>query len=504
MRNKLERRNFIGKILGFATFMTLAPIKSVMASVRALDILELSQRASIITPEHRLFSSLTKVYNLFNKPQDPDAIVRSSKTDDYSNTIKFAQEKSTENSEGLPEHLKIRMRCGGHSYEYFSMGKGIVCDVRNFKRIKVNNDGTANLGAGLLLSEVIKGLGSQGYGIPVGSCPSVGLSGLTLGGGLGLKGRTWGLACDRVLGMNVILANGDQVTVTPDNEHSDLYWAMLGGGGGNFGLVTDFHFELEKKVDEILYSLNFNESDFPEVMEIFEQELCLDIDNLSSILTMSISNNGSLNIRLSGTFNDYNGEASAKAMQNHLYRVTRARFSRLFQLATRKSFTKRSSDSVKASGADPIAFKAKSHYSENGLGSRDKYEYIIETLKKHALIGQYNTGLIMGALGGKYDRPDRSNAYPHRNCRFSVEYYRNWRNRNLNEQYRVQGHDIFQDLESIMDKKAYVNYPDYDLGDDWAERYYGENLQKILDIKKKYDPNLVFDFGRHSLASLLK
>lgn len=55
-----------------------------------------------------------------------------------------------------------------------------------------------------------------------------------------------------------------------------------------------------------------------------------------------------------------------------------------------------------------------------------------------------------------------------------------------------------------MDKRAYVNYPDFDLGNDWAERYYGESLLRLIEIKKKYDPNLIFDFGKHSLASLVK
>ena len=96
---------------------------------------------------------------------------------------------------------------------------------------------------GAHLVDIYGSLGAAGVALPGGSCPTVGIAGLTLGGGLGVLDRRFGLTCDNLLSATVVLANGQVVTCSA-TEDPDLFWALQGGGGGNFGVVTEFTFQV--------------------------------------------------------------------------------------------------------------------------------------------------------------------------------------------------------------------------------------------------------------------
>src|SRR5437763_16077353 len=100
---------------------------------------------------------------------------------------------------------------------------------------------TAMLGPGVLSVDMYSGLGQEGLATPSGTCPTVGLGGLTLGGGFGYSSRKLGLTADNLLELDLVLASGERVTCSPQ-RHPDLFWASRGGGGGNFGIVTSLRF----------------------------------------------------------------------------------------------------------------------------------------------------------------------------------------------------------------------------------------------------------------------
>ncbi|CAM5616138.1 FAD-binding oxidoreductase [Streptomyces avidinii] len=132
-------------------------------------------------------------------------------------------------------------RGGGHSYAGWSTrSAGLIVDTGAIAAVSVDGDGV-RIGAGARLGDVHTALAGRGRSVPTGLCPSVGIAGLTLGGGLGLASRAYGTTADRLTGARVVTPDGLVREVSADRD-PDLFWALRGGGGGNFGVVTEFRF----------------------------------------------------------------------------------------------------------------------------------------------------------------------------------------------------------------------------------------------------------------------
>ena len=151
--------------------------------------------------------------------------------------------------------LPFTPRSGGHSYAGYSASTGLVLDITSMNTVTANaTTGLATVGAGARLIDVYSALAQQGLALPAGTCPTVGIAGLTLGGGVGVLGRKFGLTCDNLLSAQVVLANGSILTC--DASHNpDLFWALRGGGGGNFGVVTSFTFQAHPVSSLSLFTL---------------------------------------------------------------------------------------------------------------------------------------------------------------------------------------------------------------------------------------------------------
>lgn len=190
--------------------------------------------------------------NLFNSRYDsstPAAVVTVQSTGDVQQAVAFAANNG----------VQVAARSGGHSYIGASAANGVmVIDLRQLPGGTAydNESGLATIPAAAELDSVQTTLAAQGRLIPSGSCPTVGVAGLTLGGGLGSDARQWGLTCDALVSASVVLPSGDAITATPDDD-ADLYWALRGGGGGNFGVVTSFTLRTFPTTDRDVVTLIF-------------------------------------------------------------------------------------------------------------------------------------------------------------------------------------------------------------------------------------------------------
>jgi len=164
----------------------------------------------------------------------PDSIAYCQTTEDVQYCVNHCREND----------IAFRIRSGGHQHEGMCSGNGVfIIDLSKMDVIEYIDDELAWIPVGKQLGKVYEELEERGQIIPGGGCQSVNVGGLTQGGGWGLSIRKFGMTCDSVLECEMILANGTLVKVSDEN-HPDLFWAIKGGGGGNFGVVTRFKFRV--------------------------------------------------------------------------------------------------------------------------------------------------------------------------------------------------------------------------------------------------------------------
>jgi FAD/FMN-containing dehydrogenase len=160
----------------------------------------------------------------------PRAVVGCSSPEDVAVVLSFVREHD----------LPFVVRSGGHCFAGHSSTGGVVLDVTPMDQVRLDGE-RITVGAGARLGVVYARLQHDGRAIPAGTCPTVGITGLALGGGLGILGRRYGLTADRMVSAEVVLADG-RVVVCDEDREPDLFWALRGAGAGNFGVVTSFVF----------------------------------------------------------------------------------------------------------------------------------------------------------------------------------------------------------------------------------------------------------------------
>jgi FAD binding domain/Berberine and berberine like len=189
-----------------------------------------SLTGSLVRPGDASYLSDLQLYDPRYDSVRPAGIAYCASAADVQRCVAFASE----------HHLPIAARSGGHSYGGYSTSTGLVVDVTTMKTVSIDR-GTATIGSGARLIDVYSGLNDRGVSIAAGSCGTVGIAGLTLGGGQGVVGRLHGLTCDQLTSVTLVTADGRLRTVSADQD-PDLFWACQGGGGGNFGIATSFTF----------------------------------------------------------------------------------------------------------------------------------------------------------------------------------------------------------------------------------------------------------------------
>ncbi len=199
----------------------------------SMDQLKSSIRGEVIDATHASYDAARKVYNgMIDKR--PRLIVRCMDVADVIAAVRF----------GVSNNLLTAIRGGGHNGAGLgTCDDGLVIDLSHMKGIRVDPaERTVRVEAGCLWGEVDHATHAFGMATPSGFISSTGVAGLTLGGGIGYLTRRYGLTIDNLLSVDMVFADGRFVTAN-GKENSDLFWAVR-GGGGNFGVVTSFEFQL--------------------------------------------------------------------------------------------------------------------------------------------------------------------------------------------------------------------------------------------------------------------
>lgn len=214
----------------------------------------------IIDARHPSYDRYRRIWNaLYDKR--PHAILRPRTVEDVQAGVRLAADRQ----------LPLAVRGGGHSLPGFSTcDRGIVIDLSTMNQVAVDqHNRLATAGGGALLGDLDRATLAHGLVTPAGVVSHTGVGGLTLGGGMGWLSRRYGLSIDNLLAAEVVLADGSVVHASADN-HPDLFWALR-GGGGNFGLVTQFSFRLHPLGDTAVGYWEYDSRDSKAALENFRR-----------------------------------------------------------------------------------------------------------------------------------------------------------------------------------------------------------------------------------------
>lgn len=423
----------------------------------------------VITPSDKEYPILRLEYNLdINK--FPLAIVYCYNSIDVSNAIKWCRRN----------HIELRIRTRGHNYEGYSTDTDVlVIDTSPMNKIDIdNNKDIVKIQAGANLLSVYTKLAEQGYGFNGGTCPTVGISGLVLGGGIGLSCRKFGLVTDNLLEIQIVNASG--ILLTANRQvNCELFWACRGAGGGNFGVVISYIFKVYK-VDKItVIQLRWNEVSRENFLELWQRFLRTADRNISCFAGFNKEG-----IYLNGFF--YGKKLEAERILK--------RFLLLPGLLKNSSIEYVPFiDAVRAIGSfygPPNRFKATGRFVFKPLAKmniRKLVQYVDNSP------GENGCFIRLYSLGGEIKEiPSNCSAYYYRNAEYIIGITADFEKNDDAEIFKAWVAEVFQYVKPLT-KGSYVNFPYAELKN-YGFEYYGENYPILKRIKRIYDPKNIFKF----------
>jgi FAD/FMN-containing dehydrogenase len=381
--------------------------------------------------------------------------------------------------------LSFALRSGGHSYEGFSQSPDFVIDVRRMTGIKLSTDKkSVSIASGSSLGSVYNALASSHLAIPAGSCFPVGVAGHSLGGGFGLLGRPFGLACDSVLSMEVVDASGQILTVS-EQENPDLFWAMRGGGNGSFGVVTNFNFRTSAVNMVARFGITWSRpvAQAAKIVQAWQQWLGDLPPAITGTLHLDRIAGGRIRVHFAGLSIDT--ESKLKVELKRLQKLAGS----ADQSPTTTETFKAAATVFNGTGSDFVLMKAKSDYVTEPLT-----EQAILTLVDGLQKAPAPISVLCDTYGGAINKiASDATAFVHRgNTKYVIQYYREWDSAGQSNANIAMMRTLYASMRPFVSGGCYVNYCDLDLGDGYAKAYWGDNLARLTKIKAQYDANNVF------------
>ena len=441
---------------------------------------ELSGR--IVRPGDADYPIATAGWNLLFT-REPTVIVFARATSDVVNALVWARQHD----------VSVRVRSGRHCLEGWSnVDGGIVIDVSEMNSATVDlASGTATVGAGLNQLEAVTALGQAGLAAPTGTEGSVGLVGATLGGGFGLLTRNFGMASDNLLAAEVVVASGSggaDVVTADDTTNSDLLWALRGAGNGNFGIVTSLTYQVHPLTQTVYLTATW--PGLGALAEVFEawQRCGPHTDNrLTSQLEIHPDNVMLVALLASGSEQEATqllgpvlsiGDPEV-AMTNGDWAANYAGF----QIQIDR---------------EPANWKFNSHFVYDAFPAEAIGLIGSFMAKAPTPECNYFTNAFGGAVRGS--EPRGGSAFAHRDALFYAEPGAAWGTRGENpttvESLTGQCLTWITEFTAALQpyvNGAYVNVPNAGIAN-WENDYWGSNVDRLRDVKAKYDPDNVFCF----------
>jgi len=452
-------------------------------ALTGLDELERRLPGKVLKPGAEGFSTFTSPWNLHWSGRRPvaSAVVRAASPADVQAALKWARETAT----------PIVARSGGHSYSGYSTTSGVVIDVSSMTRVvfdPARNQATVEGGA--RNTHVYAELAKVNRTVTHGRCFQVGVAGLVLGGGVGFNMRRIGLTCDQLAGTDVVLASGDTARAD-SSQNPDLYWAARGAGGGQLGIHTSFTFDTHPAPDLVVFDLTFR----TRVDELLPKLLAAAQSAPRALglkFNLRVTAPGGANTIVLNLLGQWAGpKAELDAWLAPLLAIASPDPSVGFLVET--PYWK--GQSMVSDEGKPELMYERSRYALRAIPEAALAE-IVDRLRRWPATSAAASwkGFLTG--GAVSDKQPADTAFVHRRDWLLTTSELNWTA--ADEPSRVLA--SLEWLDSLHDfmaahtsAESYQNFID-DSQRDWARAYHGANLERLVEIKRKYDPDNVFSF----------
>ena len=404
----------------------------------------------------------------------PLVIVYCQENQDVIQAIKWAKQY------GVP----FRIRSGTHHYEGYSTGDQLlVIDVSCMNRIELNET-TVKVQGGVRNRELYEAVCGAGYPFPGGGCPTVGVAGYTLGGGWGYSSRLFGLGCDQLIEAEVITAEG-QLIVANANQHEDLFWALRGSGGGNFGVVTSLTYRLPEKIEmATLINIDYEHVGFAKVVDVAlrYQRFFKNLDRrLNLKMAMYNSETKGKGVKLTGLF--YGSKEEAQDLLS------------LFQDATDFDFyymtVLQANREIQDSHPEFEMYRSGGRFIHRDY-SADELLTMLDLIDERAQGSLYTAITFYGLGGAIADIEKDETAFYYRDASFILGFQSVWEDpkyRAINNEWVLERFNVL----ATYTRGSFINFPIVQPGD-YEKNYYGDNLEALKAVKRKYDPEGIFHF----------
>jgi FAD/FMN-containing dehydrogenase len=382
------------------------------------------------------------------------------------------------------EHdVAFRARSGRHALEgWSSLDGGVVIDVSDMNQIHVDERaGVATVQTGATQGAVVDALGRIGYAIPSGGEESPGIGGVLLGGGIGLLARSMGLACDHLLGVEMVVPSGKQgaqVIKADEHNNADLLWASRGGGGGNFGIATSFTLDIRPISTVTIYEATWDWQHLGELFSVWQDLAPSADDRLGSVFLASSKEAGTIT-----SYGMFIGseEARLRDLLQPLLEIgnPEVTIEAIPYLDAFKHF---------ASFDPPKNDKFSSVWVYDSLPSEATEtvrSFLADAPDAEANIWCLSWGGAVGRI------PTADTAFFHRKARYYIEWDTPWKDAS-GEKEALTWVERFRVAMGPYVEGSYINVPDRSIND--LRTYYGDNLARLQEVKRKYDPENVFHF----------
>ena len=440
-------------------------------------------RGQVVTSEDPGYNEARAVHNgMFDK--HPAAILFAEQVSDVIAGVNFARDGG----------LDLSIRDGAHSAPGFGTNEGgLVIDMRPMRTVRVDpKTKTARAGAGAVWGDLNTAAHAFGLATTGGIISTTGITGLTLGGGIGYLSRGCGLSIDNLLSADVVTADGKFPTAS-ENENADLFWALR-GGGGNFGVVTSLEYKLHD-IDQVFAGpIFYNLEDAPKLLRFFDEFITDAPEQFGGFPAFQIAP------PLPFIPENRHGDTLALMVVHWSGPLDQAErvLKPFFDLAP-----------VVANGAGPLPYPALNGAFDGlypkGIRAYWKSAFAKElpdaAIEQHMTFGskvpEVSATMHLYPINGACHRVGADDtAFAYRDAKYSMVILAAWQDPSKDAERRQWARDYYDALSPFAEPGGYINFMQ---DDDYAKIHdnYRQNYDRLVQVKRTYDPHNLFHVNQN-------